>query len=97
MILTREARKPFRFSNGLVIPKGGFVTSSLYSVHRDEDKYPNAMEFKPWRFVDSAAEASASEKNEGENGAQQYIATGPDYLAFGYGKHAWYVPSLYPV
>jgi len=88
LILTREAKKDFTFSNGLTIPKGNFVTTSLYSIHQDDLKYAEAKEFKPWRFVDeSESEVKVDRLGEGV-GMNQYVATGPDFLAFGYGKHA---------
>jgi len=81
LTLVREAKQDYTFSNGLTITKGNYVGTSLYSVHQDEGNYKDANEFKPWRFVNDAVE------KEGIN-MQQYVATGPEFLAFGYGKHA---------
>lgn len=65
----------------------------MYAVHSDESTYKDANVFKPWRFVESGMD---SLDLEGEDRArqpsmQQFVATGPEYLIFGYGKHAWYV------
>jgi len=86
LILTRLALKSYTFSNGLTIPKGNYVTTSSYSIHQDDGKYAEANEFKPWRFVDE--NHPADKEKGGPNAAKQYVETGPDYLAFGYGKHA---------
>jgi len=81
--LVRLARKDFTFSNGLKIPKGNFVGTTLYTVHHSEDIYKDATEFKPWRFLDLKDEKPSDETN-----MQQYVATSAQFLSFGYGKHA---------
>jgi cytochrome P450 len=83
-MLIREAKKDYRFSNGLKITKGNYVCASLYSLHRDEGVYKDALEFQPWRFVGDSSESG----NDGGN-MQHYTSTGPEFLSFGYGKHAW--------
>jgi len=82
--LVREAKEDYVFSNGLKIPKGSFVGTSIHSVHTSEEIYKDANEFKPWRFVDD-------KKDNDEISMRQYVATSAQFLAFGYGKHAWYV------
>ncbi|THU83604.1 cytochrome P450 [Dendrothele bispora CBS 962.96] len=37
---------------GYFIPKGTTVISSIWSIHRDPETYPNPDEFKPERFLD---------------------------------------------
>jgi cytochrome P450 len=85
VVLVNEVKKDYTFSSGLIVPKGSYVGTSLHSVHNDENLYADAQEFKPWRFVDSdVADGDATSKT-------MYASTSPEFLAFGYGKHAWYV------
>ena len=82
----RKAMKDFTFLDGTFIPKGTDIAAASRSMHYDEAFYPDAHEFKPFRSVDL--------QRDEEGGVHQYISTTPEYLAFGHGKHAWYVPVL---
>ena len=82
----RKAMKDFTFSDGTFIPKGTAITAASRAVHYDEASYPNAHEFKPFRFADL--------QGDEEGVDHQYISTTPEYLAFGHGKRAWYVSVL---
>lgn len=82
MSLVREAQKDYTFSNGVKIRKGHFVGTTLQAVHYDGNIYDDPKEFRPWRFVDAEVD------KEGIN-TKQFVATGPDFLSFGFGKHAW--------
>jgi cytochrome P450 len=81
--LTRKALKDFTFSDGTIIPKGAFVSVSSYAMHHDEDHYEAPEEFRGTRF-----EAMRDPSNPGGSARLQMISTSPDYLLFGYGKHA---------
>ena len=52
-------------------------------VHYDEEIYPNAHTFEPFRFSDLRGE-------DGEGAEHQYLSTAPEFLPFGHGPHAWY-------
>jgi cytochrome P450 len=58
-------------------------------LHHDPDIYPDPMEFKPFRFYELAEEEKA------RNASHKYdmISPSPEFLAWGLGKHAWYVIS----
>ena len=82
----RKAMKDFTFLDGTFIPKGTDIAAASRSVHYDEAFYPDAHEFKPFRFADL--------QGDEEGVDHQYISTAPEYLAFGHGKRAWYVSGL---
>lgn len=48
----RIAKKKHTFTDGTTIPVGTFVVAAPTTVHRDEDAYPHADEFLPFRFSD---------------------------------------------
>ena len=84
MSLTRKALKDYTFSDGTFIPNGTVVMTAARCVHYDEEIYPSAHTFEPFRFSDLRGE-------DGEGAEHQYASTTPDYLPFGYGRHAWCV------
>ena len=76
----RVARQPFTFSNGVSIPAGTFLSAATSAYHTDEQRYKDPTVFNPWRFVDSARPSS-------------FVTTNVEYIAFGHGRHAWWVGS----
>jgi cytochrome P450 len=78
----RTALQDFRLSNGTKIPKGSRVSVSAYSAHMDEANYVHPENFDPFRFSDIRSE-------DGEDTKHQMVATSPEYLPFGLGRHAW--------
>ncbi|KAH0555795.1 hypothetical protein GP486_006259 [Trichoglossum hirsutum] len=68
-------------SNGLWVPNGTTLTTPQWSIHHDEDVYPQANEFIPFRFYDMAQAQESARKS--------MVTTSPEFLAFGHGKHAW--------
>lgn len=85
--LTRKTTKDFTFSDGTFIPKGTRINAGLIGLHYDEALYDNPEVFNPFRFADIG-------KPDGEGGKYQFVATSPEYLPFGHGRHAWYAPPL---
>ncbi|KAH0837766.1 cytochrome P450 [Lanmaoa asiatica] len=81
--LTREARKYFTFSDGTLIPKGTRINAGLIALHYDDALYENSEVFDPFRFADM-------DEEDGEAAKHQFVATSPEYLPFGHGRHAWY-------
>lgn len=76
--------RDYTFSNGTFIPAGTIVSTATYPIHHDESRsYERANEFVPFRFV------QGSEMTEQGSVRNQMVATGPNYLLFGFGKHAW--------
>jgi cytochrome P450 len=83
--LKRLALRPFTFSNGVTIPAGTLLALPLHSVHTDEEIYPNADEFDGFRFF-------RLREKEGDDvlvARHQLVATSPELLGFGLGRHAW--------
>lgn len=71
--------------SGVKIPCGATVVVPSYAVLRDGNVYPNAHEFKPFRF----AEQRSYERIEYvERAAKAFASTSTDYLAFGHGRNA---------
>jgi cytochrome P450 len=52
-------------------------------MHVDEDVYPSSKEFVASRF-----EAMRDPSNPGKTARVQMISTNPEYILFGFGKHA---------
>ena len=78
--------KDVKLSNGTFLPHGTLVSAASYPTHHDEALYPNADVFDPFRFA-------RMRTAEGEGEKHQMVQTSVDYMAFGHGKHAWYVPG----
>ncbi|GJE88287.1 cytochrome P450 [Phanerochaete sordida] len=81
LLLQRKAMKDFTFSDGTFIPKGSHVATSPAATHLHIAYYADPLTFDPWRFV-GADDAAASE------GTSRFATTSPEYLLFGYGRHA---------
>ncbi|KAI0046794.1 cytochrome P450 [Auriscalpium vulgare] len=79
--MMRLALRPFTFSNGMTVPPGTMVCASAAATHVDEMIYPRGDVFDGFRFADMrSADAEATK--------HQMVTTNPEYLTFGYGKHA---------
>ncbi|GJJ15190.1 hypothetical protein Clacol_009466 [Clathrus columnatus] len=81
LTLSRIALKDFTFSDGTFIPKGSTISAATYSIHRDDEKYPDGEKFDGFRFARIRAQ-------EGQNTSHQFVNTSADYVPFGHGKHA---------
>ena len=82
--MPRLVLKPFTFSNGSSVPPGATLSVAMRPAHFDEENYADAGVFNPLRFLDRTGD------NESEF-RHQMVSTSTDFLAFGYGRHAWYV------
>lgn len=83
--LFRKSMKDVVFSNGTLIPAGTIVVATSTGTHLQEELYEDAAEFKPFRFSD------VREKGGADAQKQQFHIPAAEYIAFGHGKHAWYV------
>ncbi|KAK0448919.1 cytochrome P450 [Desarmillaria tabescens] len=79
--MARLVKKDFVFSDGTVVPAGNQIAVAAQSIHMDEGKYEDPLEFKPWRFYDMR-------KEEGESNRHQMISLDLDYVLFGNGRPA---------
>lgn len=81
--LARLALKDFTFSDGMVVPAGNAIGSSILPLHHNDPTLSNPEVFDGFRY---------SRMNEEDTGRTKYqmVNTGLDYLTFGHGKHVWY-------
>ena len=71
-------------------------------IHHDERFYPDPRKYEPFRFAEAAKETSSNgerDDTQTEKASQhrklQGLATASDsFLAFGYGRHSWWVPFI---
>ena len=75
--------KPYRFANGVLLPKGTMVGAPVGGIHMDDKIYKNAKEFDGFRF-------SKLREQYGDNPKYYSANTGYDYLHFGHGQRAWF-------
>jgi cytochrome P450 len=85
--MSRMALKDFTFSDGTHIPKGAMVSAAARARHHDDSVYTNGDTFDGFRFSDIRDQDGQGTKN-------QFVATNPDYIPFGHGRHAWCVSGL---
>ncbi|EMD42272.1 hypothetical protein CERSUDRAFT_41330 [Gelatoporia subvermispora B] len=78
--MTRLALKDLHLSDGTFIPAGSVITAAATATHSDDELYPNAAEFDPFRF--------SRLREAGDALKHQYISTSAEYIVFGHGKHA---------
>jgi cytochrome P450 len=77
--------KDYTFANGMTIPRGTTIATPAYPIQHDPEIYPNPHEFDPFRFARLREEIGAEAKYHAGN-------TSTEFLHFGHGQHAWYVP-----
>ncbi|TFK36367.1 cytochrome P450 [Crucibulum laeve] len=75
----RKALQDHTFGNNTFIPKGSTVWLPSLSTMKDEEFYPNAKEFDPFRF--SRVDIDQSRRR------RDMVSTSPEFLPFGHGKH----------
>ncbi|KAK4033274.1 cytochrome P450 [Parachaetomium inaequale] len=71
--------------SGVRIPRGLTVNVPSYPVFQDSDIYPDAQEFKPFRFAEQRSDESVEYV---KRAAKAFATTSTDYLAFGHGRNA---------
>jgi cytochrome P450 len=71
--------------SGVKVPHGWSVVGPSYPVFHDENVYPGANEFRPFRF---AEERSDQNIDYVKRATKAFATTSPDYLAFGHGRNA---------
>lgn len=89
-----------RLPGGLHLPYGTKVGYHAHPIHHDEDIYPGAYSFDPFRWCvqkNGGAEQSESGMVSGLSEQPQgtsLVTTSPNFMAFSHGRHAWYVHPL---
>lgn len=51
----RMASEDMYTSDGIMVPKGSYVSPSIYSIHRDNNIWPEPDKFKPERWANSSS------------------------------------------
>ncbi|PNP50308.1 hypothetical protein THARTR1_09016 [Trichoderma harzianum] len=74
--VTRSVLKPFQLKSGLALRPGNIITSPSWMIHRDEENYPKADEFNPYRFYDETTNSATTKATTASN----------TFLAYGYGS-----------
>ena len=82
--LARKTVDSFTFSDGTSVPPGTTVVGCSLGLHLDSAFYPDAETFDGFRF-------SRMQKEDGieADSKRSLVASRPDWLIFGYGRHAW--------
>ena len=87
--------------SGHHFPKGAWIGAGTVDLHHDDRFYPEPGKYDPFRFATKYDEKPAGVNRETLTGKasiyrkNQGLATVSDiFLAFGYGKHAWYVVNI---
>jgi cytochrome P450 len=83
--MTRLARRPFTFSNGVTVPAGTLISTPASAAHRDERILPNPDKFDGFRF----AKLRESEGDTVTTSRYQAVSASNEHLPFGLGRHAW--------
>lgn len=89
-------------AEGWHVPQGAYITFNLQGLHHDPDLYERPDEYDAFRFSRprEAYEALPAQKKDPEEGLRLkklgMVTTGDAHLAFGHGRHAWYVYPFCP-
>ncbi|KAH8113854.1 cytochrome P450 [Phellopilus nigrolimitatus] len=84
LTMNRKVLADYTLSDGTFLPAGSYVAANAETMHHDEAHYAHANTFEGFRFADMREEGA----DEHAATKHQMVATTPDYLAFGHGRHA---------
>ena len=80
--------------SGQHLPKGTWLGVPIVGVHSDENIYPNAANYEPFRFCNRKPGEEPDEKDAAIPVTSTGVVNVSDtFLSFGAGKFAWYVYS----
>jgi len=82
LAMPRKLLQDFKFSDGLVVPKGTDIFVANAAMHRDEAYYPDPTTFDGNRFVD----VDGSDSKEEEFNKNSVVNLRNDYIIFGHGR-----------
>ena len=85
--MVRKATQDVTLHDGTFLPKGTIVVTGQCVIHDDDNNYEHAGKFDPFRFA-------RMREVPGETVKHQFTTTSPQYVPFGHGKFAWYVPKV---
>lgn len=96
--------RSYVFADGTIVPKGAVVSATQTATELDETYYDRAGDFDGFRFSKLREKAADVEKQDiyketGESKEEdwkyRYTGTGIGFLAFGGGRHVWWVPNAH--
>ena len=79
--------RDYTFQNGTTVTKGAHVVAPVIGIHRDNSVYSNALKFDGFRFA-------RMREQDLERQKYNMVSTSLEWLQFGTGQHAWYLPSF---
>ena len=82
----------YTLSDGTFLPAGSIVSVNADKMHFNDERYVNASEFDGFRFVkETASTADSGDAAQPTISRMSHlmVATSPDFLSFGLGRHAW--------
>jgi cytochrome P450 len=80
--------------SGQHLPKGASAGLPVVGIHSDENTYPNAAKYEPFRFCSHKPGEEPDEKYAATPVTSTGVVNVTDtFLSFGAGKFAWYVCS----
>ena len=85
--MMRKSLKTFTFFDGTVIPRGAFIFTAAQA---NPSVYPNTDVFDGFRFSNFEKEQQGNDPRPNLGGSIRFrlVTTTPDYLVWGYGRHA---------
>ena len=101
MNLPRKAMRDVVTEEGLLLERGTSIGFSSYTIHRDDENYPNAEVFDPFRFsrtidekIKTKAHNDLNSNNRSANNSSRdsssFASMSEAYLSFGHGRHVSY-------
>ena len=79
--MPRKVIKDHTFADGTKVPRGTTVSVATENAHLNENLYPDALTFDPFRFVKLKEQDATGRKFD-------IVTTSNDSLAFGHGRHS---------
>lgn len=80
LTMNREVLRPFKLSDGVVLPPGSFVSMPLYSICHDSKYYEDPDSFQGLRFFERR------QKDPSQSHRHQFSSISHDNMSFGAGK-----------
>ncbi|KAK4444584.1 cytochrome P450 [Podospora aff. communis PSN243] len=71
--------------SGVKLPYNSTVIVPSYTVLHDDERYPDAEEFKPFRFAEQRSDETVGYV---KRAGKQFATTSTDFLTFGHGRYA---------
>lgn len=95
--------RTYVFNDGTEVPQGAIVSATQTATQLDDAYYEHAEKFDGFRFSKLREKVADQEKQDiheetgealEEDWKYRYTGTGIGFLAFGGGRHVWYVSVL---